>query len=536
MKPTRRTMVKGTLAAAASIAAPALGQAQSPAPPASRTLKAVMHADLRVLDPVWTTANISSYHGGLVYDTLFEQTAGFEARPQMVERFAVSDDRKTWTFVLRDGLRFSDGSAVTSADCVASIRRWAARSGGGQHMFRRVTDTPVTDDKTFRLVLREPYPLMLDYLSNLAPSRCWIMRRKEAETNPSEQIKETVGSGPFVFNRDETKPGARYVYDRNPAYVPRNDPAEGSAGGKVVKLDRVVMENMPNEQTAMGALQAGEIDFYEVPPQDLIDQLEADPNIATGVLNKTGHMGWVRMNHMYAPFDKPEARRGLMQLINQADVMKAIFGTTSKRWQQCWALFGCGTPLENDANTDWLKAPDIAKARALFQAAGYDGRPVLVLHPSDHYFGNPASQLLVQWMRQAGVNAELVTSDWGGVLTRRAVKKPPAEGGWHVFTTTATGYGFADPIGLSGHAANGDSAWFGWPKDDLQEKLRDEWAAAQTLDERKAVARKLQENAWTYGHHAYLGQFFRVSAWRKTVKGIIGIPELVPFWNIEKTA
>jgi peptide/nickel transport system substrate-binding protein len=536
MNATRRTVLKGTAAAAALTAAPAIGRAQT-APPAARTLKAVMHADLRVFDPVWTTANISSYHGGLVYDTLFEQNAKFEPKPQMLEKFGLSDDKKTWTFELRDGLKFSDGTAVTAADCVASVRRWCARSGAGQHMMKRIADTPVKDDKTFQLVFKEPYGLVLDSLSNLAPSRCWIMRKKEAETDPAQQIKETVGSGPFLFNRDETKPGARYIYDRNPNYNPRKEPVDGLAGGKVVKLDRVILENMANEQTAIAALQAGEIDFYEVPPQDLVDQLEADPNLKTDVLNKTGHLGWMRMNHLHAPFDKPEARRALMQLVNQDDVMKAIFGTTSKRWQRCWALFGCGTPMENDANTDWLmKGPDLAKAKDLFKAAGYDGRPVLVLHPSDHYFGNPASQLIVQWLQQAGVKAELVSSDWGGVLTRRAVKKPPAEGGWHVFTTTATGYGFADPIALSGHAATGENAWFGWPKDDLQEQLRDQWAAAGSVDDRKAIARKMQENAWTYGHHGYLGQFFRVSAWRKNIKGIIGIPELVPFWNIEKTA
>ena len=533
MATTRRTILKGAAAAAAVTSAPAIVQGQA-APSAARTLKAVMHADLRVFDPIWTTANITSYHGALVYDTLFGIDDTFTPKPQMVSKFGLSDDKKTWTFELRDGLKFSDGTAVTADDCIASMRRWAVRDGTGQHLFKRVKDTPAKDAKTFQIVLSEPYGLTLDALAKISPSCCYVMRKKEAETDPNQQIKDYVGSGPFLFNKDETRPGARYVYDRNPGYVPRSEPPSFTSGGKVAKLDRVILENMANDQTAMAALQAGEIDVYEVPPQDLIEQLEADASLSTDILNKTGHLGWLRMNHLHAPFDKPEARRAMMLLVNQPDVMKAIFGNRQKAWKQCWAFFGCGTPMESLVNTDWLaKGPDVAKAAALFKAAGYDGRPVVVLHPSDHYFGNPASQLIVQWLKQAGVNAELATSDWGGTVTRRAVKKAQAEGGWNIFTTTTTTVGQATPL-ASGNAANGERAWFGWPKNDLQEKLADDWVAAETLDQRKAIAAKMQENAWDYGHHAWLGQFFRTSAWRKNVKGIIGMPEVFAFWNIEK--
>ena len=535
MTTTRRDVLAGGLAAA-SLAALHLGTARA-APAEARTLRAVMHSDLRVLDPIWTTANITSYHGGLIYDTLFGVDADFVPRPQMVGKYGVSHDKKTWTFELRDGLRFHDGSAVTADDCVASIRRWAVRDAAGQHMFKVVKDTPVVDDKTFRIVLGERYGLILDSLGKIGTSVCYIMRKREAETDPAQQVRETVGSGPFRFNRDETKPGVQYVYDRNPDYVPRAEPPSGFAGGKVVKLDRVVMLNMPDEQTALAALQNEEIDFYEVPPQDLVDShLAPDPNLTLRVLNKTGHMGWMRLNHLHPPFNNVYARRAMLHLVNQADVMKTIFGE-SERWQLCGSLFACGTTMENDENTGWLKeGQNIGKAAALFKQAGYDGTPVVVLHATDHYFANPSALLVAQWLRQAAVTVDLQTMDWGGVLTRRAVKKPPAEGGWNIFTTTATGHAFDNPVTLSGHAANGEHGWFGWPTDETQERLRDEWARAETIEERKEIARRMQRNAWDFVPHVYLGHFFRVSAWRKSVTGVIGVPELAPFWNIKKTA
>ena len=535
MNTTRRSVIAGGAAVLAAAGVPAIRTARA-APAPARTLRAVMHADLRVLDPIWTTATITTIHGGLIYDHLFALDAEFKPQPQMVGRWGISDDKLAYTFELRDGLMFSDGSPVTAADCVASVRRWAARDGGGQHLFRRVKDTPVVDDKTFRIVLSEPYGLLLDALAKLESSNCFIMRRREAETDPSQQVRETIGSGPFLFNRDETRPGNRYVYDRNPNYRPRPEPVSGAAGGKLVKLDRVILENIADEQTALSALQAGEIDFYEVPPQDLIEQLEQDPNLVVQALNKSGDIGHMRLNHLHPPFDNVDARRAMQHLVRQEDVMRAIFGP-SKYWRTCASYFACGSAMENDANTDWFKAgPNVARAKELFRKAGYDGRPLVLLQATDFYFANSPVLLVAQWLREAGVNVDVAASDWGGVLTRRAVKKPPAEGGWNIFVTTSSGWTFSGPINFSGHMATGESAWFGWPTNPLHEQLRDRWAAAATLDERKEIARQLQRNAWDYVHYVGLGQFFRNSAWRKNITGVIGMPEVVGFWNMEKSA
>ena len=533
---TRRSVLTGGLAAAALTSAPSIITTQAQ-PSRARTVRAVMHADLRVLDPIWTTANITAYHGAMIYDTLFGLDANFTPQPQMVSKWGLSDDKLTYTFELRDGLKFSDGQAVTAADCVASVRRWAARSGSGQSLMARVKDTPVVDDKTFRIVLSEPYGLVIDSLSTISTSLCYMMRRKDAETDPNQQVRETIGSGPFLYNREETRPGNRHVYDRNPNYVPRAEPPSGMAGGKVVKLDRVTFENIADEQTALSALQAGEIDFYEVPPQDLIDELKKDKNLTVEVLNKTGHIAFMRLNHLYPPFNNPDARRAMLHLARQDDVMGAIFGAQSKSWQACGSFFGCGTPMTNDENTDWFKkGQDIARAKELFQKSGYDGRPVVVLQATDHYLANPAGLFAAQLLRSVGVNVDLAAMDWGALVSRRAVKKPPAEGGWNIFSTTVTGITFSDPIAFTGQAANGEKSWFGWPADALQEKLRDKWATAPTLEARKEIAKELQNNGWNYIPHVILGQFFRNSAWRKNVTGVLGMPEVVPFWNMEKAA
>lgn len=531
---SRRTFIKTGLAAGAMATAPGRILAQS-SPPAARTIRAVLHGDLTVLDPIWTTANMTAYHGGMLYDTLFGLNGDLQPEPQMVEKWGVSDNKLDYTFELRDGLRFSDGAAVTTDDVIASVRRWAARSGSGQHMMLRVKDIAKKDDKTFTISLKEQYGLVIDALCSTSTPVCYIMRKKEAETSPNERITAYVGSGPFTFNEAETKQGAQYVYDRNPNYVPRKGGATtGMAGPKIVKVDRVVYLNIGDSQTAMNALQAGEIDFYETPPIDLIGNLETDKNLTIEVQNKTGNIGWLRMNFLHPPFNNPDARRAMLYLLNQEDFMKATFGN-AKYYRKCGSNFGCGVPMENDANTGWFKeAPNLAKAKELLAKSGYKGEPIVLMQATNIDFMRNSADLIAGALRSIGANVQVASSDWGGVVQRRANKNPPDQGGWNLFITWADGNSVSSPIALAGHSAVGDAGWFGWPKDETHEKLRDKWAVAASVDEKRKVAAEIQENAWNFVPHVWLGQWVQPTARRANLKGMLYCPGVLPFWNMEK--
>ncbi|HLM13026.1 MAG TPA: ABC transporter substrate-binding protein, partial [Reyranella sp.] len=103
-------------------------------PAGAQTLRMVAHSDLKVLDPIWTTAFITRNHGYMVYDVLFAQDEQLRIQPQMVDKYQVSADKLTWTFTLRDGLEWHDGKPVTAEDCVASLKRWQARDPMGQKL------------------------------------------------------------------------------------------------------------------------------------------------------------------------------------------------------------------------------------------------------------------------------------------------------------------------------------------------------------------------------------------------------------------
>lgn len=498
-----------------------------------KIIKAV--GDIPGYDPVANSADPVQQHGSMIYDTLFGIDAQQNPQPQMVGKYGLSIDKLTWTFELRDGLRFHDGTEVTSADVVPSIRRWASRDGLGQSMMNYVKDIAAKDSKTFTILLKEPYGLVPFSLAKTAGLLCYVMRKKEAETDPNQKIDTVIGSGPFKFNQGETKPGTQYVYDKNTHYVPRKEPADGFSGGKVVKVDRVIYINIPDQQTALAALQTGEIDYYGDPPADTLNELAQDKNLKLQVINPLGSIGAIRLNCMQPPFNNEKCRQAILYIVNQIDYLKANF-PDPKFYRTCASYFACGGPMENDANTSWFEtAPDYSKAKQLLKEGGYDGRPVVVLQPTNWSLGKNSAEILAAEMRQAGINVQMEPLEFGAVMTRRASKAPPNEGGWNIFITTGNVGLVGIPLHLF-HQANGEKAWFGWPSDSKLEDLRLKWAVADTLEERKELARQIQEDGWKYVPHVWFGQWTSPSLMRANIKGMLTLPGIiVPWWNVEKT-
>jgi peptide/nickel transport system substrate-binding protein len=505
----------------------------APGPRAETVLRVVPHADLKNIDPIWTTAYITRNHGYMVYDTLFALDADLVPRPQMVDRWTVSDDGLSYRFTLRDGLAWHDGAPVTAADCVASIRRWGARDGMGQKLMDMTAELVAEDARSFRLVLKAPYGLVLESLGKISSNVPFMMPARLAATDPFDQVTEIVGSGPFIFVADEWVPGSKVVYARNPAYVPRPEPASQAAGGKRALVDRVEWLYIPDPATAMNALINGEVDYFELPPIDLLPILEAAPGIAVDVLDPLGVQGWLRMNHLHPPFDDPRARAAVLWLIDQTDTMRAVIGNPAY-WRTCPSLFGCGGPYETDIGSEALMGHDIERAKALLAEAGYDGRPVVLLQATDIPILNGAALVTAQALRKAGMTVEVQAMDWSTLTSRRTVTAPPGEGGWNLFLTWAIGADAMNPvlnIALSGGCR--ERAWFGWPCDEKIEDLRDAFARAPDDATRRALAEQVQARAFEIVTHATYGQWFNPVAYRDNLRGLIRSPVQF-FWNVEK--
>jgi peptide/nickel transport system substrate-binding protein len=496
----------------------------------------VPQADLKNLDPIWTTASITNNHGYMVYDTLFSLDESLQPQPQMVDSFTVSDDALTYTFKLRDGLVFHDGSPVEATDVVASIQRWAAKRSDGLAMIQRTKSLKATDAKTFVLSLTERFGPAIQVMAN-PTLPLFIMREEEAKTDPNTQVTEVIGSGPFVFVKDEWVPGHKVVYKKFDKYVPRTEPSSGFAGGKVVKVDKVEWLYIPDTNTATPALLAGEVDAYEIPPIDLLPMLEADPNITVKVLDKLGKMGHIRPNHRFPPFNNVKARQALQLLVDQTEFLAAQVGNP-KLEEVCYSVFMCNSPYSTtDHAGPWMKQ-DKVKAKALLKEAGYNGEPIVVLVPTDQQIIYNNVLVMVGLLKEIGVNVDAQSMDWSTLTSRRPKTEDPNKQpnvGWHIFPTWWTGYNMSSPLTNQPLVSTGDekSAWFGWPKDDLTEDLRSQFIAASSKEEQLKVTNALQKRFYEHIHYINTGQFVTPVAWRNNLKGV---PSALLFvaWNIEK--
>ncbi|QPB24704.1 ABC transporter substrate-binding protein [Rhizobium sp. 007] len=530
---SRREFFKVSLAAGAALSTPSVLRSKAAA--AEPLTIRMVRDNLKVYDPIWTTSGVTANHGAAIYDTLFALDSKFMPQPQMVGNWGVSEDKRTYTFELRDGLAWHDGTPVTAADCVASLRRWAKVHPGGKLIMARARDISAKDQRTFIIALNEPLSLLINILGDVTAPLPFMMREKDAELPATEQVTSNIGSGPFKFNKDLARPGASFTYDRNDQYVPRQEASDGLAGGKIVNVDHVVWNIISDQQTALAALQAGEVDLLDSPAVDLLSVIDADPNLEVRDLNQGGLNNVLRMNFLQPPFNNVKARQALLHLIDQEAFLNILFPDPRFR-STVTSIFGHSTLYTNDANTGWFKkGGDPEKAKQLFKEAGYVGEKVLILQPTDlGLAASSACQLLADTLRKVGVNAELASMAWGELATRRSNKGPVDNGGWSLFISDQSDYALGNPIGSPFLVASGDDAWYGWPKSDEYEALRAKWADVETLDQRKDLARQMQTVWWDFVGDMRLGQNSQPIAYRKALTGLIGMPQILPMWNLRK--
>ncbi len=498
----------------------------------AQTLRVVMHSDVKVLDPVWSGAYITRNHAYLIYDTLFALDAKFQPQPQMVESWKASDDKRTWTFTLREGLEWHDGKPVTAEDCVASLRRWGARDPMGQKLILFMQEMRVVDARTFVIEMKQPYGLVIESLSKPSVVVPFMMPKRVAETDPFKQMSEHIGSGPFVFKQDEWKPGEKVVYVKNAKYKPRAEPASGLAGGKVVKVDRVEWIWIPDAQTQVNALLNGEIDVLEQVPYDLIPLVEKDKKIKL-VKAEIGNQYVFRPNWLHAPFNNEKIRQAAQMALNQEDFLKAVVGDP-RFYRTCKSLYPCGSPLESTAGMEGKIEGNAAKARELLKESGYDGRPITLLHAADTAALANLAPVAKALFERAGFKVDMQSMDWQSLVNRLLTKKgPPSEGGWDVFLTYWSMADLFDPLMTPFLQANCEKSRAGWPCDEQMERLREKYALATDAAQRKAIALEVQHHYMKIVTHVHLGEAFGVAGLGAKVEGWINAPVTV-FWGVSK--
>ena len=525
MRFSRRALLRTSLAAGTTLAAPRLAMGQT------STLRFVPQADLTVVDPIWTTATVTNTHALLVFDTLYGLDADYAPRPQMVAGHVVEEDGRRWTMTLRDGLRFHDGEPVRARDVVASLRRWGARDMFGQEVMAISDEIAAPDDRTVVFRLKRAFPALPAALGKVDPSHAVIMPERLAATDPSKQVTEVVGSGPYRFLAGERVVGSRTVYAKFDGYVPRPGGAMSrSSGPKVGHFDRIEWRVMPDQATGIAALQAGEVDWLDTMSSDLLPLVRRDRRLKAECVDDRYHY-MLRFNLLHPPFDNPAIRRALLGAVDQTDFMTAAFGDNEKAWRTKVGFFRSESAMASEAGMDVLTSPrDPERVKRELVAAGYKGETVVILQPEDFPSLRALTEVASDMLRRVGMKVDTQSGDWGTVIQRRASREAPEKGGWNLFVTGTTTAG--DPAGHLGLRGNGTKAWFGWPDNPRLEELRSAWFAAPDLAAQKAICREMQVQAFRDVPHLPLGDALRLTAYRTELSGFTN--GMVNFFGVKR--
>ena len=507
---------------------PPPARAADPARAVDKVLRVAPITDVQMLDPVVGSAWVNVVAGQMLYETLFAWDSKLQPKPQMVKSWGVSPDGTVWTFTLREGLRFHDGQAVTTADVIPSMQRWMNLANT---TMRDVTASlePV-DERTFTWTLKRPFPLMLDVLAAVPSRMPAIMRAKDLAT-PDKPVTTGIGSGPFRWNAELRVGGSRAVFDRNTDYVPRAEPADGLAGGRVVKVDRVEWQVIPDPATAAAALQKGEIDLWERPSVDLVQMLAKNPDVRLQKLTPIATQSMLRPNSLFPPFNDKRARQALNWVIDQADQMTAGYGDESI-WRRCNSFFICGSVYGTEAGAEGFRQ-DFARARQLMREAGYQGEKLVFISTHDIPWIGQQAEVVADALKRAGINVDMVWADWGTTATRMNNPASPDNGGWNIFMVTMTGPVMVLPLTNPGIDMSCTRRnLFGWPCDEAVERLRTEFIYADEAG-RPAALDRLHRALADAAPYRVMGQAEQLLGFRRDISGVLSSP-VIAFWNISK--
>ena len=498
---------------------------------AATTLTFIPQTDVTGLDPIWSTQTAVRNHGYMVFDTLFCSDAQLRIRPQMAEGLATSSDGLGAEIRLREGLRWHDGAPVLARDCVASIRRWASRDQTGMRLMAATEALSAPDDRTIRFRLKQPFPELAYALGKLSTPVPFMMPERLAQVPSTQQIPQAIGSGPFRFVQGEWVQGSRLVYERFAGYVPRDEPPSGMAGGKRVNVDRVVWTVVPDANTAMSALQAGNVDWLEYPSQDLLPLVKGNPAIRVDMIDALGFTTVGRMNQAQPPFNNPKVRQAFATAIDQQQFMQAALGDDASLYRTCRAFLPCGSPWAHEALTQMQG--DVGKARAMLAASGYDGSKAVILAPGDNPIISACCQVAYDLMRRIGMKAELASMDVATMIRARVSRDPPDKGGWSFFVTFSGSLGSTNPVDSLWLQATGDAAPPGWPDDAQLQAMLVAFSAATSDEARGRLSGQIERRAADSLPYVPLGQFQQPTAYRSSVSDVLPAGAAV-FWNLRK--
>ena len=354
----------------------------------SGNLVAAIAGEPDQLDPQKTSAYFSFEVLENVFDTLVAPDANLEMRPALAESWNVSSDQLTWTFHLRHGVTFHDGSPLRADDVVYSYRRIIDQKLANADKFSAVTGVTAPDQSTVRITLKQPTPNLLTNLGGFKGVA--IVSRRNVESG--QIATHPVGTGPFAFASQ--KSGDSIVLKANKAYW---------AGAP--KVSGVTFRFISEPSTALSALQAGEIDWTDAIPPQRVAALKNDDSITLAATPSNDYW-YLALNEARDPWKDVRVRQAIAYALDRDAIVQATSYGTAVANQ-------LAIPKGNPWYTPYgAYRHDVEKAKSLLAEADAKPKNLDMLVTTEYPETVTAAQIIADNLAPLGITVNIRTVDF----------------------------------------------------------------------------------------------------------------------------
>lgn len=479
------------------------------APPAGSKLTVATIGEPATLDvqlsPVILVQEITQH----MFETLFALDAAGVAKPLLAAAMPeVSEDGLTYVIALRDNVTFHNDAQMTAQDVAASLMRWTTVNSKGKAAAAYIDAIEPTGDHEVTIRLNErfaPLVAMLSQYSVIMP-----------ESTLADPLVEFVGTGPFRLQ--ERRPDQYIDLRAFEAYTSPEGDADGYAGAREAMVEQLVFTPVPDANTRVEGILAGQYDYADSLPISAYDRLEASGVAEPVVLKDSGWMS-LNMNMKEGVLTDPRIRQAVANALNSDDLMAAAFDNP-EFFTVNGALFPESSTWHSDAGMEIPSEGDMEQAAELLEEAGYDGTPLRILTTRQYEFNYKLAQVAEVYLEMAGFAVELQVSDWASLTSTRS---DPAA--WDIFITHSV-----FPPDPSMHNTF-TAAYPGWYETAGKDAALAAYLGAVGDDAQKDAADALQAQFFVDMPIFKVGDFNSLSAASTKLQGLE--PAVWPFfWNV----
>ena len=479
------------------------------------TIKVTAQASMKTLDARISFAAVTIVVAMHMHNQLFAWDLNFDSAPQMVDNWSVSSDGKTYEFELRSGLTFHDGSAVTTADLIPSLKAWTQdKSGALVTTFAVDQDNVVeaVDDRTFQIRLIRPFCCVLQSFTLPGRTGGVIYPKHIAALDPYKDVGEEnyVGTGPYKLGKWDI--GHKLVLERYEGYIPRTDPGGFLAGAQIPYFDKIELLEIPSEETKIAGLKTAEWDVVDDPALDFFEDLKGQPGITT-VVNRPGKMSNVNFHNQVPPTDNKKVRQAILAAIDVDKFMNSLT-SSEELWGHCPSVFFCFHAREVRAGEEEFYDQDnLPRAQQLLAESGYDGEEFYLMNPNDYGTITPLGPVFKAMLEDIGLKVSMPGLDWSTVVSHFNNYDDYT---WNAFTSWGS-FGFQNNPLFNGHLGLRDFKHY---ESERISSLLDQYASTGDYDEQQRLAGELMLTYYDDVPGVHFGQFFGIVPHLDKVKNL----------------